>query len=293
MTANYGFNNKVLTASIISLLAGLVSNFNAPAAAKQGQPLQQEISKNPAIKKPLAREETKVDGAKAAVKANGWTSYQTSSLLGDQDLYASAGGIKIIERRSGSGITASAPDWTVYAFDTGTKRICSYSLNKYPGLGNKVSALTGGHKLGSLPLKPIGKTELFGIAAIECQTPKSFTSKQEKDHERESADHRFVRSARLLVADKVSLPPQAQTIACKFYGVPPYRGLPLEFKYINLKGDLITLLLTSELKPVKLEPTDFKPPLGYQTVSGIDRLDDKKLPTEVPKRKVIETIKRR
>ena len=85
MTVNYASARKVTTASIISLLTSLACNFNTSVAAK------------------------------ATIKPNGWTSYQTSSLLGDQDLYASAGGIKIIERRSGSGITACAPDWTVYA----------------------------------------------------------------------------------------------------------------------------------------------------------------------------------
>lgn len=241
---------------------------------------------------------TKNNNAKApanehatAAKPNGWTCYQTSGLLGDQDLYASASGIKIIERRSGSGITASAPDWTVYVFDKTTKRVCSYSLQKYPGSGNKVSALTGGYKLGSLPLKPTGKTVVSGINAIECLTTKSFTSKQEKDHAAESADHRFVRSARLLVADKLPLPRQALDIASKYYGVPTYPALPLEFKYINLKGDQSTLLLTSELKPVHLEPADFKPPQDFRKVGSIDKLDDKKLPTEVPTRKMIETIR--
>lgn len=289
----------ILPALLIMALS--LSTAANQAQAKQETAAPQTKSKLPVLTTPAAKPTAKASSQAAQappqvvpqVKPNGWTSYQTSGLLGDQDLYATASGIKIIERRSGSGITASAPDWTVYVFDKTTKRICSYKLKDYPGLGDKVTALTGGHKMGSLPLKPVGKTTLNGINAIECQTTKSFTSKQEKDHERESADHRFVRSARLLVADKVTLPKQALAIACKFYGVPPYPALPLEFKYLNLKGDLVTILLTSELKPIKLEAADFKPPEGFQKVASVEKLDDKKLPTEVPKRKVIETIKRR
>ena len=132
---------------------------------------------------------------------------------------------------------------------------------------------------------------LHGINAVELQTPKSFVDKQIKDKEHESADPRFVQSAQMLVAEKVTLPVEAATVLSRFYGVPLQRSMPLQFKYISCRGDLNTILLTSEMKPVKLTAADFEIPKGYKTVTDFSKLEDRPIIKGPPSRKIIETIK--
>ncbi len=224
---------------------------------------------------------------------DGYYSYQTSSTMGDQDTYVTNSAVKIADRSHGTVVVATAPQWKVFAFNTRTKRICSFtSPRTFTGIGNKLATVTGGVTLYNIPLKPTSKTVLHGINAIELQTPKSFVDKQIKDKEHESADPRFVQSAQMLVAEKVTLPVEAATVLSRFYGVPLQRSMPLQFKYISCRGDLNTILLTSEMKPVKLVAADFEIPKGYKTVTDFTKLEDRPIIKGPPTRKIIETIKK-
>lgn len=231
--------------------------------------------------------------ASKAQADDGYYSYQTSSTMGDQDTYVTNTAVKIVDRSHGTVVVATAPTWKVYAFNNRTKRICSFvSPRTFTGIGNKLATVTGGVTLYNTPLKQTGKTVLHGISSIELQTPKSFVDKQIKDKEHESADPRFVQSAQMLVAEKVLLPVEAATVLSKFYGVPLQRAMPLQFKYISCRGDLNTILLTSELKPIKLVATDFEIPKGYKTVTDFTKLEDRPVIKGPPARKIIETIKK-
>lgn len=231
--------------------------------------------------------------ASKAQADNGYSSYQTSSTMGDQDTYVTNSAVKIADRSHGTVVVATAPTWKVYAYNTRTKRICSFTSPKtFTGLGNKLATVTGGVTLFNIPLKQTGKTVLHGISSLELQTPKSFVDKQIKDKEHESADPRFVQSAQMLVAEKVTLPLEAATVISRFYGVPMQRLMPLQFKYISCRGDLNTILLTSDLKPVKLEAADFEIPKNYKTVTDFTKLEDRPLIKGPPTRKIIETIKK-
>lgn len=53
-----------------------------------------------------------------------------------------------------------------------------------------------------------------------------------------------------------------------------------------------TILLTSELKPIKLVATDFEIPKGYKTVTDFTKLEDRPVIKGPPARKIIETIKK-
>ncbi|CAN5470052.1 hypothetical protein BH11CYA1_BH11CYA1_20210 [soil metagenome] len=226
-------------------------------------------------------------------KENGFTAYQTSSTMGDQDAFVTSTAVKIADRSHGTVVVATAPQWKVFAYNTHTKRICSFtSPRTFTGIGDKLANVTGGVTLYNIPLKPTGKTVLHGISAIELQTPKSFVDKLVKDKERESADPRFVQSAQMLVAEKVNLTPEAATVLSKFYGVPLQRAMPLQFKYINCRGDLNTILLTSELKPIKLAAADFEVPKGFETVTDFSKLENRPVIKGPPTRKIIETVKK-
>lgn len=231
--------------------------------------------------------------ASQAQADDGYSSYQTSSTMGDQDTYVTNSAVKIADRSHGTVVVATAPTWKVYAYNTRTKRICSFTSPKtFTGLGNKLATVTGGVTLFNIPLKQTGKTVLHGISSLELQTPKSFVDKQIKDKEHESADPRFVQSAQMLVAEKVTLPLEAATVISRFYGVPMQRLMPLQFKYISCRGDLNTILLTSDLKPVKLEAADFEIPKNYKTVTDFTKLEDRPIIKGPPTRKIIETIKK-
>ncbi|MDX1985788.1 MAG: hypothetical protein SFV17_03780 [Candidatus Obscuribacter sp.] len=222
--------------------------------------------------------------------ADGFNLYQTSTILGDQNIFVSAQGIKIFDRKSITGLTASAPDWQVCLYNNNTKRYCLLPFKSYGGLGKGASLTTGGFNLNKLPLKQSKKTETRGLAAIELTTTSDFEKKQQKDFERESADPRFPQSAELLVADKMPVPAQAATILCRYYGVPEGKGLPLQFKFVSLRGELHYMLMTNSLQAMKTSRKGFEKPQDYKLVPDPGKLEDKQ--KELPPMKFKETVRK-
>jgi hypothetical protein len=216
----------------------------------------------------------------SAADVDGYSLYQTSTVLGDKDVLLSSNALKVLDRKNGTGIIARAPEWKVYVINPRSKRICSYDMAKYPGIGKEVRSITGGISLGNLPLKRGEKSTVSSVAAISCETSKEFADKQQKDQERGFAGPRFVKWGQLMVANQGpldKLPRQAKTILCRFYGVPEFsgQGLPLQFKYVDLADQLHTLLVTNTYKTTKLTPDTFDPPKNYTVVADMTKLDDR------------------
>jgi hypothetical protein len=118
-------------------------------------------------------------------------------------------------------------------------------------------------------------TPVAGVQASTFKTPSSFTEKQLKDLEQESAATSFVKSARYCVAAKsaIAVPQQAVRIACRFYHLPEKSGFPLQFKYYNLANNMSTWLFTSE---IKCNNGAFSPPSQAVASATLQKLADAK-----------------
>lgn len=223
--------------------------------------------------------------------ADGFDLYQTSTIKGDFNVFVSSQGVKIFDRKNITGIVAKPPLWDVHTYNNVTRRVCKQTFKAYKGMGHDADDTTGGANMLALPLAKGKPTDLHGIAAIECSTSPEFQKTQLKDLERESADPRFPKWAEFLYADKALIPARAATILCRFYCVPDKGSIPLQFKYLSLRDELHTLLITSTLKPMKTLQNGFDPPKdGYKTVSDPSKLSDKV--KDAPLRKTIENVRK-
>jgi hypothetical protein len=228
---------------------------------------------------------------------DGYSLYQTSAVLGDKDVLLTPNAVKIVDRKNGTGLIAHAPDWKVYLVNPRSKRICSYTLIKYPGISQEICGITGGLAINKLPLKRGEKTTAGGVAAVSCETTKAFESKQMKDRERAFAGPRFVKSGQLLIADQGpldKLPRQTKSILCRFYGVPEFagQGLPLQFKYVDFTDEQHTLLLTNNLTVTKFPADTFDPPKDFAVVSDMSKLDNRQKVKDNGPVKATETVKK-
>lgn len=231
--------------------------------------------------------------------------YQTSALNGDLDVYIAHDRLKIYDKRTGSGITAVAPAWTISVFEGRNKRICTIPLAQYSGGRQKVATITGGTYLDRLPLRYVGKGQVNGIDCSEYQTTDKFAAKQEKDRAAESADPRFVHQAQLMISGENTAQAKAASILALYYGIPDleraskagaskkYTGqaIPLKFCYRNLRGDVHDILITSDKKSIKMTARDFDPPQGYRKVAMLKDLEYGLKPKEPAPRQVIESTK--
>lgn len=278
---------KTLTALTICTIAN--STLLSRVLASPGQAVSANKSQTGTSKSNAAK--TSAPLATTLKSADGFDLYQTSTIKGDFNVFVSSQGIKIFDRKNITGLVAKPPSWDVYIYNNVTRRVCKQPFKAYKGMGHDADDTTGGANMLALPLAKGKPTDLHGIAAIECATSPEFQKIQLKDLERESADPRFPKWAEFLYADKALIPAKAATILCRFYCVPDKGSIPLQFKYLSLRDELHTLLITSTMKPMKTLQNGFDPPKeDYKTVSDPAKLADKI--KDAPLRKTIENVRK-
>jgi hypothetical protein len=108
-----------------------------------------------------------------------------------------------------------------------------------------------------------------GVAGQAYVTPPNFTEKQLKDQSNECADSAFISSAKFVTAKGMSAPPQAYALLNQFHCLPNKGALPLKFQYKDLRGNLNTMLVTSQCKSVNVEKSDFIVPSDLKATSSI------------------------
>lgn len=221
--------------------------------------------------------------------------YQTSTISGDFDVLidntAGKEAVKIVDRKGLGGLLASAPQWDILVFNNKFKRQYKCNLKTYAGLGKKAFLTTGGYNMNKLPLVKKGECECRGIKGILYSTKPDFEKKQQKDLARESAEPRFPQSAEMVV-NQSKIAKEAAKIIARFYGVPESENLPIQFKFVNLKGELHYLLITNSLGLESPQPSAFQAPQGYTRVDDISKLEDKvKEPPPVKFKETVRKIK--
>jgi len=226
------------------------------------------------------------DAATAAEK--GIYLYQTSGLLGDLDVVVSPAGVKIVAAKTGTITIAKPPEWKTITYNPKTKNSFSAPLKTFSGYLPKETFQTTGLPWSLLPLVQAKADQVAGLAADAYVTPESFTEKQIKDQTNECADSAFISSAKFVTAKGISAPPQAYALLNQFHCLPNKGALPLKFQYKDLRGNLNTMLVTSQYKPIEVSESDFEIPSDLKATDSIFAVyETKKLQTVRKKRPLL------
>lgn len=215
---------------------------------------------------PTSPSATGTGGSKLATGT--WQLNQTCAVLGDQDVFVSSKGIKIVDRSIGLTTVASAPDWTVTTYDTRSKTYSQVPLKSQRTYIPDKEFIVLGVKWQNLTLdKEVQLTDVAKVPSQGYVTPNSFSEKQLKDRERESADMQFVVSAKHCEASNLSVPKEAAQVLATYYALPCKGSVPLQFRYHDLGGYFHNWLVTSSVQPVAT--VDYKPPVaaGFQKLA--------------------------
>lgn len=198
--------------------------------------------------------------------------YQTSGIIGDQNIYISDDGIKIENKSSDIVTIAKAPSWKIVTFHKKTKTACSLPLSKFKGYISQKEFDATGQNWFKIPFVKSSSKKIAGLDSSIFITPSSFIKNQLKDFDRQFADSKFIKSARYCVSKELNINPKARLTLCKFYGLADKGGLPLEFKYHDLRGDLHIGLITSKTKAITTFDTSFEIPSGFKQVKTHEEL---------------------
>jgi hypothetical protein len=58
----------------------------------------------------------------------------------------------------------------------------------------------------------------------------------------------------------------------RFYGFPYTEGLPLDFSYVNFRGESHHYMYTSKVSAASFKPTTYAIPRGYTRVKNVQEL---------------------
>lgn len=242
----------VLTASALAAPTGNPPSSKNPSPKtpiqKPGKPTAPIVQAKPAEK----------PATPPAPKFDGWYLYQTSGVFGDQDVHISKEGIRIVDRKSGITVVSKAPKWNVTTIHPKAKTFCTSPASKYIGMTPADDLTRCGAGTAKIPFTKDTRAQVAGMDVLAFVTPKSYEKQQEKAFNNESAGPYFIRNARFIVADKVTVPAQAAKILAMHYDVPaPATGVPVDMKYFDLKGNLHVVLVTSSIENMAVNATIF------------------------------------
>jgi hypothetical protein len=227
--------------------------------------------------------------ATGGLKTTGtWHLKQTCAVLGDQDVIVSSKGIKIVDHSIGLTTVASAPDWIVTTYDTKSKTYSQVPIKSQKTYIPDKEFKVLGIRWQNLALdKEVALTDVARVQAQGYVTPNSFSEKQFKDRQRESADMQFVVSAKHCEATSLSVPKEAAQILSTYYSLPSKGAVPVQFRYHDLGGNFHNWLVTSNIQPA--DPVDYKPPIapGFQNLPphSISEQRHKKAPKQKSRRR--------
>lgn len=211
--------------------------------------------------------------------------YQTSGLLGDLDVFISPIGVKIIAAKTGTVTVSTPPEWKTVTYNPKTKNSYAAPLKSFSGYLPRETFQTTGLPWSQLPLVQSKTDQVAGMTAEAYVTPESFTNKQLKDQNNECADSAFISSAKFVATKGISAPSQAFALLSQFHSLPNRGALPLKFQYKDLRGNLNTMLVTSQCKPVEVSKEDFEIPADLKTTNNIFAVHETKTIQAVRKKR--------
>ncbi|HZT35018.1 MAG TPA: hypothetical protein VFA15_03790 [Nitrososphaera sp.] len=188
---------------------------------------------------------------------------QTCGVLGDQEIFITSDKVRVSDLATGLTTISAAPDWKVLTFDNKTKTYAESALNNYRGYIQDQEFVDPGIRWPKLPLTADKPAAIAGENASCYTTPPSFSEKQTKDWQQESASPTFAKDARYCVSTHLSTDKHVSAFLARFYQLPEKDGLPLQFKYHTIKGDLNTWLFTTAIKKGSAPAIRAAVPVGF------------------------------
>jgi len=195
-----------------------------------------------------------------------------SQVVGTLVVYLTPTGIKIAVKKLGLKVMATGPEWKVLLSNDLNKVFYECPLQQFRSFANKDEALVSGNLYESLPFVKDTRVQMLHLDAIKYKTPLSLAVRAKAEHKEGLTDNGAVQSAYYCLADKLPVPQQEGLIMEKFYGLTVIKGVPLEFRYVNLVDEHRSRLYSSLCQGRAIPLSEFARPNGYRAVKSMQEV---------------------
>lgn len=196
------------------------------------------------------------------VSANddGWVLTQRSARLGDQYLYISENGIRLVNPKLGLVIICRSPRFEVYVCNDTTKNYYETTAEAWK---HESVARQGSADLSATSgWKPAGQTKIAGVPATIYQLSGSWTKRRVNG----TATLSDTSGASYCLAQGIRVPPKLTELLSNALGVPNMPGVPVRLA-VNENGGVRSVLDTYRIDHTPLTAAYFAKPYGYKKVA--------------------------
>jgi hypothetical protein len=189
----------------------------------------------------------------------GWVLTQRSSNFGDQYVYVSPEGLKLVSPKQQCNIVTAAPDWNVCFYNDRTKMFYSTSFSQWMAeLDRKMAGR--GQDMSERKWNKGAVADVAGIRATEYVMNGGYL--------KATAKKSTIRHANCWISEQITIPPQISQMLAKVYGLPDTRTFPLKVSYVNTNGSLNTMLDTYRTQSCPIPVAYFGVPTSYRRANS-------------------------
>jgi hypothetical protein len=190
----------------------------------------------------------------------GWVLTQRSARLGDQYLYVSEHGVKLVNPKLGLVIICRSPGYELYVCNDTTRNYYETTAEawKHQSIARQgstdFSGTTGWH--------PTGRTVVAGVPAIIFSLDGTWVKRRANGANVVSD----TKGATYCLAQGIRVPPKLTELLSTALGVPNMPGVPVRLA-LNENGGIRSVLDTYRIDHTPLTAAYFAKPLGYRKVA--------------------------
>lgn len=193
-------------------------------------------------------------GAPAFADEKGWVLTQKSEKFGDQYIYISGTGLKLVSPTRGINIVTCAPDWNVALYNDKTRMYYSTTFDKWMADLDRKSAGSG-QDMSERNWAKAGSTRVAGLQATQYVMNGGGPA---------GSKRAAIRHADCWISDDIAVPGRISKMLAKAYGLPDTHMFPLKVSYVNNSGSLSSMLDTYYTKACPIPANYFGLPQGYR-----------------------------
>jgi hypothetical protein len=183
---------------------------------------------------------------------------QKSTRLGDCYLYISPQGFHLVNPHSGFTISARAPEWRVYMYNTRSHLYYESSMEAWC----RDTLIETGYDEWSANSKWVNKgaVKICGYKGTMYQIDGTMRTHNANGT---LSENKTLVGAQYVLAEGYQVSPKFARMMNVVFNLPMKEGIPLRMNYINDKGLKPHVLDTYRIDRCKLAPENFNLPVGY------------------------------
>lgn len=193
---------------------------------------------------------------------------QHSKASGEEEIWVSPYGIKIINLRNRYVSLFPSPYTTVHTYNTKTKKLYSCPLKSYKSPYASSIALLKAVTFSEIKTSKYKEATYKGCSAIYSKIPKDVMLQRMKERSQDDLVSRAPWLFEMVTSSKLLIAAPAARFVCLYYGLPQKTGLVLEINYETFGRKKHQYLTTDKFEVKNFKSSDFLPPTNYAKVKN-------------------------